>query len=133
MPVLLYKMQAQYYHGYRSGMRVEKGRYEMNKIKVIMASHPNCKKLFMFEVPNGMEVHRGNVLLVNTMRGKEIAICSSEPIDIDTYDVHIFGAYLPLKKVIQCAGEQIQDYINSRCKDKIKSDIENYLDDGLPF
>ena len=28
MPVLLYEMQAQYHHGYRSGMRVEKGRYD---------------------------------------------------------------------------------------------------------
>ena len=31
MPVLLYEMQAQHHHGYRSGMRVEKGRFKMIK------------------------------------------------------------------------------------------------------
>ncbi len=103
------------------------------RIKVVMAVHPNSSRKFTFEVPDGMEVHKGNILLVETMKGKSIAICSSEEICIDVNDVEKLGAYLPLKKVIQCAGEQIQDYINSRCKYKIKSDIENYLDDGLPF
>lgn len=31
MPVLLYEMQAQHHHGYRSGMRAEKGRFKMIK------------------------------------------------------------------------------------------------------
>lgn len=37
MPVLLYEMQAQHHHVYRSGMRVEKGRYEM----IDVVNHPS--------------------------------------------------------------------------------------------
>lgn len=105
----------------------------IKRIRVVMASHPNCKKIFMFEVPDWMSVHRGDILIVETMRGNEIAVCSSDPIYIDINDVELFGAYLPLKKIIQCAGKQMQDYINSRCKDKIKSDIDNCLNSSLPF
>lgn len=115
-------------------MRVEKGKYEMDtRIKVVIAVHPNSSRKFTFEVPDGMEVHKGNILLVETMKGKSIAICSSEEICIDINDVEKLRAYLPLKKILQCAGEQIQDYINSRCKDKIKSDIDNCLNSSLPF
>lgn len=134
MPVLLYEMQIQHHYRYRAGMRIEKGKYEMDtRIKVVIAVHPNSSRKFTFEVPDGMEVHKGNILLVETMKGKSIAICSSEEICIDVNDVEKLGAYLPLKKILQCAGEQIQDYIFGKCKSNIKKYIENYLDDGLPF
>ena len=37
MPVLLYEMQAQHHHGYRSGMRVEKGKSKM----IDVVNHPS--------------------------------------------------------------------------------------------
>lgn len=49
MPVLLYEMQAQHHHGYRSGMRVEKGRYEMNDV-VNHPSHYETGKFECFDV-----------------------------------------------------------------------------------
>lgn len=45
MPVLLYEMQAQHHHGYRSGMRVEKGECEMND----MVNHPSHYETGKFE------------------------------------------------------------------------------------
>lgn len=45
MPVLLYEMQAQHHHGYRSGMRIEKGRYEM----IDVVNHPSHYETGKFE------------------------------------------------------------------------------------
>ena len=103
------------------------------KEKVILVKHPGCDKNFMFCVPKDMVVGKGDVVLVDTIRGESIAVCQTNPFEIHSLDACAFGAYYPLKNVIQCAGYTIRNYICEKCKRDIKSTIDSCFEDDLPY
>ena len=79
----------------------------------VFAKHDGCNKEFVFAVPPWMSVHKGDVLLVETKDGRAIATATSNIIEgEDVEQVALrFGAYLPLKKVLQVCGPELQKYI----------------------
>lgn len=83
---------------------------------IILAKHDQCAKEFCFEVPAGMNVHKGDVLLVDTIRGEQIATATSDAIDgPGALEIaERFGAYLPLKRVLQVCGCEIRQYITNQ-------------------
>lgn len=93
----------------------------MSNHVAVFAKHDSCAQEFLFAVPYYLEVHKGDILLVDTMHGEAIATATSEIIegqDLDEVAVK-FGAYLPLKKVKQVVGKRLQDYIFTKTIDNI--------------
>lgn len=100
----------------------------------VFAKHDNCDKEFIFAVPYNLEVHKGDILLVNTMYGEDIATATSEMFegkDINEVAVR-FGAYLPLKEVKQVVGKRLRDYIFTKTIDSIICQLRDENAD-LPF
>lgn len=84
---------------------------------LVFAKHDSCNQEFLFAVPWYIEVRKGDVLLVDTMRGKTIATATTEMFegrDIDEVATK-FGAYLPLKEVKAVAGQELQSFIKNKC------------------
>ena len=69
----------------------------------VFAKHDCCNKEFIFSIPGDMIVRKGDILLVNTSKGRTIATATSEKFEgLDVNDIAArFGAYLPLKEVVQ--------------------------------
>lgn len=82
---------------------------------LIFAKHPGCDKEYLFKVPDELHVPRkGDVLLVRTIRGYQIAVATSEFFEspnVEEIATHFPGAYLPLKSVVQVAGPELVAYI----------------------
>jgi hypothetical protein len=92
---------------------------------VVFAQHDNCSKEFLFAVPWYLEVHKGDVLLVETMYGDAIATATSEMFegkDIDEVATK-FGAYLPLKKVKEVAGIKIRANLRQKLFEELKTKL----------
>lgn len=92
---------------------------------VVFAKHDSCPQEFLFAVPCYLDVRKGDVLLVETMRGDAIATATTEMFegrDIDEVAKR-FGAYLPLKKVKAVAGKEIQGYIKLKFYDEINQKV----------
>ena len=75
----------------------------MKKINVIRASHPMSDKEFFFSVTEEQagRIRKGNVLLVSTMRGDEIAVALCNPFTLEGDAIHLLeraGAYFPLRQ-----------------------------------
>lgn len=103
---------------------------------IVLAKHDNDPKEYVFAVPANMRIIKGDLLLVNTMRGKDIATATTDLIEgSGAEDVAIrFGAYRPIKTVEAVCGEALQNYIRKRTlKDIIKVIKEQSLEDYLPF
>lgn len=96
---------------------------------LVFAKHDGCVEEFLFAVPYDIEVHKGDVILVDTMRGLAVATATTEMFegrDIDEV-AQKFGAYLPLKEVKQVAGKQIQEYLRKKALRDIWSVIKEVL------
>ena len=101
---------------------------------IVFARHDGCEKEFLFEVPQRMVVKSGDILLVETMHGKQIAQAT---VDMSTGDypddiLLRLGAYLPLKRVLAVAGREIQEYIIEDVINGVIATLENEKQ-GLPF
>lgn len=82
------------------------------------------KKRYYFEVVDGINYKKGDKVLVDTIRGKEIGVAYSEPMELEERLL-----VLPLKPVLKKAGpEEVTEYeklkeeskkANKICKDKI--------------
>lgn len=110
------------------------GKVKISQKGLVFAKHDNCDKEFIFAVPCNFEIHKGDILLVNTMYGEDIAKATSEIIegqDLDEVAMR-FGAYLPLKEVKQVVGKRLQDYIAGKEKINIICQIQDG-DTTLPF
>lgn len=98
---------------------------------LIFAKHPGHDKEYLFRVPDELHVPRkGDILLVRTIRGYQIAVASSEFFespDIDEIATHFPGAYLPLKPVVQVAGPEIVKYIKNEAKKEVYREIAEDL------
>ena len=94
----------------------------------VFAKHDGSTKEFMFAVPYYLEVHKGDILLVETIHGESIATATSEIIegqDLDEVAVR-FGAYLPLKEVKQVVGKRLKAYIEAKERFRIMSIIASH-------
>ena len=106
-------------------------------MNIIFAKHDGCNKEFIFEVPNGMNPKKNDILWVDTIRGETVAVATSDVISGCQMEqlVEKLGAYLPLKRVRTYANKELQIYIENRaytevgafCMDRQKS-IHNYVD-----
>lgn len=103
---------------------------------IVLAKHDADRRSYVFEVPQGMAVRKGDILCVDTIRGPQVvqAMCNMCTGDYNDEILEKMGAYLPLKKVIACANYQIQRYIHNNTINGIISGVENEkMSDGLPF
>ena len=105
------------------------------KVKIVMVLHKNCPRSFIFEVPEGMNLHRENVVLVDTKYGDAVGVCATEPFEMFSEDIaNIEGVTLPLRKIKEFAGKEIQRFIEERLKDDIKIQVKKLLElDDNPF
>lgn len=105
-------------------------------MKIVFAKHDIDSKEYIFEVPDGMNIKKGDILFVDTMRGQQIAVATTD-MQSGEYTEHMLsklGAYLPLKKVLAYANKEIQDYIFNNTINGIISTIEHEKQDSyLPF
>lgn len=103
---------------------------------IVLARHDADRKSYVFEVPQGMIVQKGDILCVETIRGPQVAqaMCNMSTGNYNEEILEHMGAYLPLKKVIASANCQIQRYIHNNTINGIISSVENEkTSDGLPF
>lgn len=104
-------------------------------MKIVFATHEMCPKEYIFNVPDGMNIKKGDILCVDTVRGSQIAVATSDVLEGD-YTEHMLsklGAYLPLKIVLAYANKDIQDYIFNNTINGIISTIEQEKETDLPF
>jgi len=76
-------------------------------MNIIFGEHDGCKKEFCWEVPDYFVgyIKKGDLLLVNTYRGLDIATSVSDVISGDSkYVAEKMGAYFPLKLVVSKRG-----------------------------
>ena len=106
---------------------------------LIFAKHEGCSKEFLFAVPYYLEVRKGDILEVDTKKGRAIAIATTEMFEGMNIDevATKFGASLPLREVKQVAGKLLQNYMIRKVKSDIMQKINNInkisTDDTLPF
>ena len=106
------------------------------EIKIcVLAKHDGCDKEYVFLVPGGMTVRKGDILLVETQYGHKIATATSEVFAGKEIEVIAkkFGASLPLKSVLQNAGQEIYEYIAHKAYEDVVTFIERDLLHTLPF
>lgn len=110
-----------------------------NTYRLVYAKHDGCLKDFLFSVPPNIILHKGDVLLVDTVMGPTVAVATSEPFvsaDINGLATKL-GAYLPLKHVLQAAGSDIQSYITRRARNDIRNTVDfldtTKSDEKLPY
>jgi len=93
----------------------------------VFAKHPGCDKEYLFAVPDELRPpKKGDVLLVRTIRGFQIAVATSEFFespDIEEVALHFPGAYLPLKSVVQIAGADIVEYIRNKARHEVYLEV----------
>lgn len=91
--------------------------------RIVYAKHDCSEKKYIFEVPKNIEIKAGDILLVNTIQGVTIATAMTGVIAVDGENVNELliecGAYLPLKKVNQVAGQMLQTYISRKTRNEI--------------
>lgn len=109
-------------------------------MNIIFAKHDGCHDEYCFKVPDNLATHisKGDILLVNTRRGIDIATASTNIVSGDgAVDVAIKnGAYLPLKTVISFANAKMIDCITRKNYNEIISKIWSNMpriDENLPF
>jgi hypothetical protein len=97
-------------------------------MNIIFGKHDNCPKEFCWEVPEHFknEIHKGDLLLVNTFQGLDIAIAVSDVIcgDGANYIAEKAGAYFPLKGIVSFANNMMVSYIDNKVKKDIISNIQ---------
>lgn len=103
-------------------------------MKIVYAKHEGQDKEYCFEVPEIMNIQKGDILLVDTMRGTAIATATSDAITGENVEqiATRCGAYLPLKKVITYANEELQKYIHKKVVSEVIKKIKASGDE-LPF
>lgn len=106
---------------------------------LIFAKHKGCSKEFLFAVPYYLEVRKGDILEVDTKKGRAIAIATTEMFEGMNIDevATKFGASLPLREVKQVAGKSLQNYIARKTRSEIVEKIQSIDNistfDSLPF
>lgn len=103
----------------------------------VFAKHENLSKEYLFAVPNDLyNINKGDILLVDTKKGEEIAIATSTIIEGENLDEIAlkFGAYLPLKKVKAVLNQRLKEYAERNERERILLQIkELFINSELPF
>ena len=103
----------------------------------VFAKHENLSKEYLFAVPNDLyNINKGDILLVDTKKGEEIAIATSTIIEGENLDEIAlkFGAYLPLKKVKAVLNQRLKEYVERNERERILLQIkELFINFELPF
>lgn len=103
----------------------------------VFAKHENSTKEYLFAVPADLyNIKKGDILLVDTIKGEEIAIATSTIIEGENLDEIAlkFGAYLPLKKVKAVLNQRLKEYAERQERESILSKIkELFKNSDLPF
>ena len=110
----------------------------MNRTHIaVFAKHENSNKEYLFAVPNDLyNISKGDILLVDTIKGEEIAIATSTIIEGENLDEIAlkFGAYLPLKKVKSVLNQRLKEYVERKEREHILLKIKEYFENpDLPF
>ena len=108
------------------------------RIQVVCARHPGCDKDFYFSVTEeqAQRIEAGDVLLVSTIQGEQIAMALQSPFTLEgdsaTSLLMRAGAYLPLKPVITyCSGKMRSYIIQNYLQNALQKEIND--NDELPF
>lgn len=103
----------------------------------VFAKHENSSKEYLFAVPTDLyNINKGDILLVDTKKGEEIAIATSTIIEGENLDEIAlkFGAYLPLKKVKAVLNQRLKEHVERNERERILSQIkELFINSELPF
>ncbi|MGN0452126.1 MAG: hypothetical protein ACI4FN_08470 [Acutalibacteraceae bacterium] len=103
----------------------------------VFAKHENSTKEYLFAVPDDLyNIKKGDILLVDTIKGEEIAIATNTIIEGENLDEIAlkFGAYLPLKKVKAVLNQRLKEYAERQERESILSKIkELFKNSDLPF
>lgn len=110
----------------------------MNRTHIaVFAKHENSNKEYLFAVPNDLyNIKKGDILLVDTIKGEEIAIATSTIIEGENLDEIAlkFGTYLPLKKVKSVLNQRLKEYVERKEREHILLKIKEYFENpDLPF
>ena len=107
-------------------------------MNIIYAKHDGCDKEFCWQVPDSMVqyIRKGDVLLVETYRGVDVAIATTGVISGDgTKDIaEKAGAYFPLRFVISFVDSHLKSYLTNMVRNDLISVIKTYNTNlDLPF
>lgn len=111
------------------------------RIQVVCARHPGCDKDFFFTVTEeqAQRIEAGDVLLVSTIRGEQIAVAAQSPFTLEGDSAILLliraGAYFPLKPVITYCSDEMRYYIvTSYLKNALQKEYDDIEDmDEIPF
>ena len=108
------------------------------RIQVVCARHLKSDNAFYFSVTEeqAQRIEAGDVLLVSTIRGEQIAVASQSPFTLEGDSAISLlmraGAYLPLKPVITyCSGKMRSYIIQNYLQNALQKEIND--NDELPF
>lgn len=111
-------------------------------MNIIFARHDGCQKDFCWQVPDNLKdyISKGDILLVNTMRGLDIATATTGVVSGDgAMDIaSSSGAYFPLKSVVSFVNKDLKRYIANQIKMKVAQSVNAVLNEedcgnNLPF
>lgn len=94
-------------------------------MRIIFGKHDCVAKEYVWEVPEGMNVRKGDPMLVDTARGTTVAIAMSDVIEGENLECVAArsGAYFPLKKVLGFCGPELRQYIRNHTANAISREI----------
>ena len=73
-------------------------------MNVVFIEHDNQSGMYLFEVPGGVKLGKGEHVMVKTRHGETCGVCVCESFELDVSPLEtvgrICGASFPLKKVI---------------------------------
>ena len=73
-------------------------------MNIVFIEHPGCMKEYAFEVPHGVELKKGENVMLSTALGDALGVCICDSFELDGTPLEvvgrIIGAKFPLRKVI---------------------------------
>lgn len=99
-------------------------------MRLIFAKHDGKEKEFIFRIPDGAVANKGDMLWVETMRGNDIAIASSDVFIADEDVAVRYGAYLPIKSALGIISKEFYSAVAKRVLNKC---MLEYTENDLPF
>lgn len=111
-------------------------------MNIVFAHHIGNDTEYCFGVTDEQKewIEKDNLLLVNTIRGRQLAIATSDVISGKgaAYVARKFGAYFPLKTVIAFATQEMVDYLNGLCYNLYSAKVNEAMagiltEEDIPF